>query len=70
MIDPRRIEMIDDKDADVLRAMTPERRVEMVGELCRFAWGVAEAAIRERYPQWSDEQVKRELARRVAIGSD
>lgn len=69
MIDPRRIEVIDDRDAEILRQLGPERRLAMVSTLCAFARGIAEAAIRERFPEWSDAQVMKELVRRVAGGN-
>lgn len=46
---------------DVLRAMTPAQRLQAASRLYWTARHIKEAAIRARHPEWTDEQVKREL---------
>jgi hypothetical protein len=52
-----------------LRAMTATEKVATMHALWRQAWSLAEAGVRGRHPDWSEDQVAaevRELLRRSA----
>lgn len=68
-IDPRRIEVVDDAVADILRRKKPYERVQMVFEANRLARAIVETSLRGRHPDWDDVQVRREVARRMLSGA-
>lgn len=68
-IDPRRIEVIDDDLAVVLRDKTPAERLGMIAAANRTARLLAAAGIRYQHPDWNDAQVHAEVIRRVCGGS-
>ena len=45
----------------IFRAMTPERRLEVARQLWLTARELKRVGIRTLHPDWSDEQVDREL---------
>ena len=49
--------------------MTPEQRVAQIFELSEFARAVTRAGIAREHPDWTSEQVQRELVRRI-LGAD
>ena len=65
----RRIEMVDDTLADVLRAKSGMERLRLAHE----AWGLARQRLTvflsARHPEWSHETVLREVAKRLSYGS-
>jgi hypothetical protein len=69
-IDPRKIEVVDDELAAVLRTKTPAERIEMIAAANRTARLLAAAGVRFQHPDWSDEQVHAEVVRRVSGGTD
>jgi hypothetical protein len=64
-IDPRNIEVVDDEYAEVLRAKTPGERISMIADANETARLLAAAGIRYCHPEWIDDQVRREVARRM-----
>lgn len=71
-LDPRRIEVLDPLVAIALRRMTPQQRIEMVFDAHDTAREIATCSVRRRHPDWDDEQVAREVGRRLlrAAGVD
>ena len=65
-----RIEVISDDEAAVLRRLPGARRVAMLDELVEFGRGLMLARLRETHPEWSEEQRRAEVARRVACASE
>ncbi len=63
-IDVRRIEVLDEAMVEVFLAKTPAQRVAMVFDAERTMRLMLEAQVRSRHPDWDDEQVLREIARR------
>lgn len=47
----------------IVQAMTGEQRLKLAFELCLFARELAVAGIKQRHPDWSESQIKRELLR-------
>ena len=69
-IDVRRIEVLDEAIVEVLRAKTPAERVAMVFEAERTMRLTLDAQFRSRHPDWDDDRVAREIARRWNPESD
>ena len=68
-IDPRRIELLDPIVKQVLQSKTPEERLHMAFELNRTARKWMAAGLRSQYPDWTEEQVQQEVARRIMDGA-
>lgn len=47
----------------IYRRMTPERRLAVAESLCLTARRMKAAWLRSLHPDWSEEQIKREVAR-------
>ena len=69
-LDPGQIEVVDDAVAEVLRKKTPAERIAMALDCNRTARMAIEGAIRTQHPDWDDEQVASEVARRMLGGSE
>ena len=67
-IDPRRIEVMDDRTAEVMRRMTPEQKIQAIDELWEFGRALVEGGVRHMHPDWDDNQVRREVVRRMSHG--
>jgi len=63
--DPKRIEVVDDKVAEILRGKTPAERGEMIAGMWRTARSIVEGGVRSQHPQWGPEEVKAEVRRRL-----
>lgn len=61
-------EMIDDTMADVLRSKSEAERLRIAGRLWRSARVIVRGAVRNRNPEWTEEEVNREVARRMSHG--
>jgi hypothetical protein len=68
-IDPRNIEVIDDQMAGVLRRLSGARRLEIASKMHASARTMIRSHITSQHPEWSDEQVIREVARRMLHGA-
>jgi hypothetical protein len=68
MIDPRRIEVIDDATAAVLRRMSPVERVRRGLGMGDFARRTLEAGVRHAHPGWDEQHIKAEALRRFVGG--
>jgi hypothetical protein len=68
-LDPARYEMIDDQMAEVLRAKTPLERLKMAESMQRMARGLIRDKLRYDHPDWTAEQIEREVARRISLGA-
>lgn len=62
-------EILDDRMAEVLRRKTPAERLEMTFAMWWFARDLVRASIREEHPDWSEDEVGRETARRMSHGA-
>ena len=68
-IDYRRIEMLEPEVVEMLRGKTAAERVEMVFDAEKTLRMMLEAHLKWRYPNWTDEEVRQEIARRWLRGS-
>jgi hypothetical protein len=69
-IDPRRIEVIDDQMAEILRQKTPAERIEMIAAANRTARLLAAAGVRYQHPDWDDNKIHAEVIRRTVGGTN
>jgi hypothetical protein len=68
-LDAGQIEVVDEAIAAVLRMKTPAERIALAGQAQRTAREIMAAGLRSQYPDWSDEQIRVEVARRFARGA-
>jgi hypothetical protein len=68
-LDPNRYEIVDDAMADVLRAKTPNERLAMIDGMWRMARDLIWGKLRQDHPEWSQEQLAQETARRLSRGA-
>ena len=68
--DIRRIEVIDDATAEMYRRMTPGQRLRIGLRAGGAARRMVEAGVRHQNPEWNSDQVREEVLRRMAGGSD
>jgi hypothetical protein len=62
---PPRIDIPDPRVIDALRRMTSEECFALIGDANEAARAVSGAGIRHLHPDWSDDQVRAEVARRM-----
>ncbi len=65
----RRIAILDDRMAELLRSKTEAERFAMIDRSWRFARQMIQAMIVHEQPDWSEDQVRREVARRMSHGA-
>lgn len=61
-------EVIDDQMAGILRQKTDFQRLRSVDAFWNSARAVLKAAIRTEHPDWDQQQVQIEVARRISNG--
>jgi hypothetical protein len=59
----------DDATVEVLRRMTPLQRLTVANNMWVGARKAIECMLRSDHPDWDDEQVRREIGRRMLRGS-
>jgi len=62
-------DMIDDRMADVLRSKTEADRLAIGHGLWRSARSTLRSMLSAIHPDWSDEQIQHEVARRLSHGA-
>jgi hypothetical protein len=68
-LDAGQIEVVDDAVAEILRRKAPAQRVAMIFHCGRRVRWAIEGQVRHNHPDWSDEQVKTEVGRRLTHGT-
>jgi hypothetical protein len=68
-LDAGQIEIIDDQMAEVLRRKTPAQRLEMAERMWQFAGEMIRSVLRSQHPDWSEQQIQHETARRLSHGA-
>jgi len=63
--DIRRIEVVDESIAAILRTKTPGERMDMSFRAAAFAKMMIESNVRQFNPDWDDARVKAEVLRRM-----
>jgi hypothetical protein len=62
-------EVMDDTMAEVLRRKTPAERLAIGMGMWTYARDLLRAVLRGQHPDWTDEQINREVARRLSHGA-
>ena len=57
------------KQIEVYRRMRPEERLHVGFELYEMARALAGAGIRHQHPNWDEDQVQQEVARRFRLAA-
>jgi len=68
-LDAGQIEVIDDQMAAVLRQKSGAERLAIANGLFLSARRMLTSHLRSEHPEWSDDQIAREVARRLSHGS-
>ncbi|MGQ0633153.1 MAG: hypothetical protein ACT4QC_00970 [Planctomycetaceae bacterium] len=68
-MDIRRIEVVDDAIAEILRRKTPAERLAMAFDCNRTVRLRLKGHLRSVHPDWTDAQIAAEVARRVLRGA-
>jgi hypothetical protein len=62
-----RVECVDEEMAAILRAKTPAERLAVAFEMWRSARAMLVSVLRSEHPDWLDEQIEAEVARRLNV---
>ncbi len=62
-------EIIDDQMAEILRRKTDAQRLRSVDGFWRSARAILRAAIVTEHPDWTNDQINRQIARRISNGA-
>jgi hypothetical protein len=68
-LDPTRIEVVDDDIAAVLRTKTPTEKAAMMFGANRFIRARIAGHLITHHPDWPDERIQAEVARRLLDGT-
>jgi hypothetical protein len=68
--DQLRFDVSDDETAAALRALTPDQRLQTAEGLWHLARDLIWDKLRHDHPDWNNQDVDAETARRMASGSD
>jgi hypothetical protein len=66
---PAKIEVVDHDVAAILREKSPAERLEIAWGMWRSVRDMLLNLLRAQHPDWSPEQVAREVARRMSHGA-
>lgn len=65
----RGLEVVDETMARVLRDKTEAQRLAIANNLWVYARDLLRSVLRQEHPDWTDEQIQREAARRLSHGA-
>jgi hypothetical protein len=65
----RTIEIVDDRVAEILRSKTPAERLAIADGIWRFARQMIRAIIAREHSEWSEDEIERQVARRMSHGA-
>jgi hypothetical protein len=65
----RTVEIVDERVAEILRKKTPAERLAIADGLWRFAREMIHAIIAREHPDWSEDEIRRQVARRMSHGA-
>ncbi|OGF68032.1 MAG: hypothetical protein A2Y62_19350 [Candidatus Fischerbacteria bacterium RBG_13_37_8] len=68
-IEERNFELISDEIVQVLKKKSPAERMEIAFDICKTVQTILENHIRFLHPKWTNQEIKKELARRISGGS-
>lgn len=65
----QQFEMMDDAMADILRQKTEAERLRIAGRMWQSARVMLRGVVRAEHPEWCENLVNREIARRMSHGT-
>ena len=65
---PRKIEVVDDIMAEILRKKTPAERIHIGFSLWTSARKMLTAHLKSTHPDWDEKQISQEVAKRLSHG--
>ncbi|MFY9270258.1 MAG: hypothetical protein WAO55_10995 [Candidatus Manganitrophaceae bacterium] len=68
-LDPGQIEVMDDTMVEVLRQKEPWERIAIGFSLWESAWNRLVSLLTGLHPEWSEDQVRREVVKRMSHGT-
>ena len=68
-LDPGQIEVVDDAMAEILRRKTPAERIQIGFGLWTSARNMLMTYIRTIHPEWNNDRIEKEVARRLSHGA-
>ncbi len=68
-LDAGRVEVLDDAMAQVLRGKSGAERLRIADQLFSFARGLVACSIRAAHPEWNEQRIAAETARRISHGA-
>ena len=68
-IDPRNFEVVDEEMAWVFRSMTGAQRLKIASDMFSSARRMIASQLASEHPDWDEQRVQRETARRLSHGS-
>ena len=66
---PNQIEMIDDQMAEIIKQKSPAERLAIAHSMWRMARDTMRSFIAQQNPNWTSEQIDREVASRISHGA-
>lgn len=66
---PLRIEVVDDRVADILRRQSVAERLAQANTMTVQAMGMTRTMLRSLHPDWDDARLEAELRRRLRHGA-
>ena len=69
-VDPRRIEVMDDQVAQIMRGKSPAERLSIAFGMWRATRRMIRASLRNQHPNWTDDRFDREVAMRMSHDRD
>ena len=64
-LDRGQIEVVDDRVAEILKTKSGRERLKMVWDAWTFYEKTVKGYLKGRHPEWTDEQIRKEIVRRV-----
>lgn len=68
-LDKGQIEVVDDKVAEILKKKTGQERLKMVWDAWTFFHQSLESYLKGVHPEWTQEQIQKEMVKRVTYGT-
>ena len=65
----RRWESVTDEMAEVLRQKTGAERLAIAHRLWRFGYQLVSQSVKNQHPNWTEEEVRDEVAKRMSHGA-
>lgn len=63
------VEILDPVIVDILRRQTPQERLAQSFRLWETARLIVRSSVRQQHPEWSEDEILREAARRLSHGA-